>query len=213
MSPVLSSETCTVSDPDVGDAFCFVGQQGRQRVQGALGRAECPHFDPVAEQHDGHQQRQFPPEVQIEVPDPQAGSPGRDERDRDGHADQQHHPWLPVPQLIQAALEERHPSVEEDHRAKHRWDPSRAREFRGHVPQKVPEHRAEIYNRDREDQRQPEPVLEHGRAVSGVLAVAVHGMVIPVLVAGQVAVVLNRGRCYPIRNGSGGWFPVGFADR
>jgi hypothetical protein len=43
-------------------------------------------------------------------------------------------------------------------------------------------HRAEVDNGHGQDQGEPEPVLEHGGAVPGVLAVGVHGVVVGAVV-------------------------------
>ncbi len=107
----------------VGDAVGFIREQGREGVQRALRGTEGPHFDPVAQQHDRDQQRQFPPEVQVEPADAQAGDPGRDKGHGDGHGDQQHHPGAPGLQFLQAALEERLASVEENHCSQHGRNP------------------------------------------------------------------------------------------
>ena len=55
-----------------GDAFRFVGQQRGQRRERALGLPDRVHLEPVAEQHDVDQQRELPPEVEIEAADVQA---------------------------------------------------------------------------------------------------------------------------------------------
>ena len=57
----------------------------------------------------------------------------------------------------------------------------------------MPEHRAEVHHRHRQDQGQPEPVLEHCRAVPGVLAVGVDDVVIVGAVSFVVAVMAGCG--------------------
>ena len=52
--------------PSGSDPLGLVGQQRGERGEGVLGLAERLHLLPVAEQHDRHQQRQLPPEVQVE---------------------------------------------------------------------------------------------------------------------------------------------------
>jgi hypothetical protein len=80
--------------------------------------------------------------------------------------------------LLPAAFKERLPAVQEDYCAQDGRDPGRAGERQGRVAHDVPDHGAEVDDRDGQGQGQPEPVLEHRRAVPGVLAVAVDGVVI-----------------------------------
>ena len=73
------------------DLLGLVGQKCGERIQGRGGLGEGAHLDPVPQQHDDHQQRQFPPETQLAVQQVQARTPGGDESDRDRQGDQQHH--------------------------------------------------------------------------------------------------------------------------
>jgi hypothetical protein len=82
-----------------------VRQQRRERLERSGRGSQCPHFEPVPEQHDHDQQSQLPLEVQIE--EAKGGSPRRNERHRDRHRDQQHHSWLTLLQLRPRAGEER----------------------------------------------------------------------------------------------------------
>ena len=109
----------------VGDPLGVVGQQRGQRGERALGLADRLHLLPVAEQHDGDQRGQLPPEVQVEPAE--AGGQRRDVGDGDRHRDQQHHPGRPVAHLPDAADEERPAAVEEHDRAEHRPDPATCR--------------------------------------------------------------------------------------
>ncbi|MDQ0620153.1 hypothetical protein QFZ33_004177 [Arthrobacter globiformis] len=87
-------------------------------------------------------------------------------------------------------LQERHPAVDEDDGAQDGRDPRRPGEFGRHVAEDVREHWAEVHHRDRQGQGEPEPVLEHGRAVPGMLALCVDHVV----VVSVVFRVLSRGR-------------------
>ena len=121
-SPTRRSSSAMVSTcPSGADPLGLIGQQRGERGEGVLGLAERLHLLPVAEQHDRHQQRQLPPEVQVERVE--RGRHRRDVGDRDRHGDQQHHPGLPLLRLAPAAFEERPAAPEEDHRAEHRADP------------------------------------------------------------------------------------------
>ena len=55
------------------DPLGLVGQQRGQRVERARRLAERAHLQPVAEQHDHDQERQLPPEVQVEPADAERG--------------------------------------------------------------------------------------------------------------------------------------------
>ena len=102
------------------DAFRLVGQQRRQRVQRRRGLRQRPHLDPVAQQHDHDQQRELPPEVEVVRQHAEAGAPRRDERDRDGQADQQHHSRCAGTDFTDRSGEERPAAPEVHHGAQHR---------------------------------------------------------------------------------------------
>ncbi len=101
-----------------------VRQQRGQGLQGPRRLPDGPHLQPVAEQHDRHQQGQLPPEVEVEEAEGHRGA--RHERDRDRHAYEQHHPRLPVPRLPKPAHQERPAAPHEDERAQYGCDPPRA---------------------------------------------------------------------------------------
>ena len=65
-SSTRSSAGATVTARAIAvDALGLVGQQCRERVQRRRRLRQRPHLDPVAEQHDHDEQREFPPEVEL----------------------------------------------------------------------------------------------------------------------------------------------------
>ena len=186
-SSTTSSEMATVR---VVPSMTFrphpaAGQPVRQR--GGRG-PESGHLQPVAQQHDGHQQGQLPPEVQLKTAQPQSGDPGGDKRHGDGHGDQEHHPGLAGFQFFPSALEERRSAVDEDDRAQHRgsrW----IRECRELVAEQLGDHGAENNDGNGQNQRPPEAVPKHCGTVSGVFAVTMN---VVVFVQGGVRVIVGR---------------------
>ncbi len=156
-----------------------VGQHRGQGVERARRRAQRPHLEPVPEQHDHDQQRQFPPEVEVEPAQSERGHPGRRERDADGHGDEQHHSGPAVAQLVPPADEEGAAAVDEDDRAQDGRDPSGPRGVGQRVAEQVGEHGAEDHDRNREDQAHPESAPEDltVRPVTGVPVPAAPGVV------------------------------------
>ena len=118
----------------------------------------------MAEQHDHDQERELPPEIEVEIAHVQAGRHAGDERDRDGQSDEQHHPGLPGSDLGDRAGQERPAAVEEEDGAEDGRDPRRAR--REVVTEQVTEHVAEPHDRDREQQAPPEARPEHRDVVA-----------------------------------------------
>ncbi len=103
------------------DAFGGVGQQLGEGGEGSLGLADGFHLLPVAEEHHRDQGGEFPPEV--EVPPTERGGEGGDVGDGDRECDQEHHPGLAVPDLGDAALQERLAAPQVDDGAEHRGHP------------------------------------------------------------------------------------------
>ena len=101
----------------LGDSLGYVGQQLGERGERPLGLTDGLHLQPVAEQHDDHEQREFPPEVEVEIADAETRGQARGERHRDRECDQQHHPRLAGANLADPAAQERPAAVEEDDRA------------------------------------------------------------------------------------------------
>ena len=189
------------------DHFGFVGEQRRESGERALCLADCFHHLPVAEQHDGDQRRQFPPELEVEPAE--ARRHRRCPRDGDRHRDQQHHPGCTVSNFVGGAFEERPAAPEEHERAEHRTDPCDPGEL---VAEPVHDHLAGGDDRKRDQQGQPEPAAERLRVVPGVLVVpCMSGMaarcgVHVVVVAAGVVIVVRVGRvrsCWMLVHGVG----------
>jgi hypothetical protein len=118
----------------------LVGEQLGERIQRAAGLAQRAHLHPMAEQHDDHECRELPPEVQAE--EAERRRPARAERHRDRHRDQQHHPGTALASFVGRAGKERPAAVEVDRRAQHRRHEAIARERRRRVAEPVLDHRA-----------------------------------------------------------------------
>ena len=121
----------------------------------------------MPEQHDVDQQRQLPPELEIERS--RLRRDARHVRDDDREGDEEHHPRLPIADLTYAALEERESAVEEDHRSEDRGDASSERERGRRVVEPVLDGLRPDEDRDGQQQRDPETVAEHGHAMAGML--------------------------------------------
>ena len=169
-SPTCSSSTAHRADVVAVDDLGVVGQQLGERGERAPGLADRLHLLPVTEQHDRHQRRQLPPELEVEPVE--AGRHRRRVGDRDRHRDQQHHPRLAIADLGDAAGEERPATPPEHDRAEHRPEPRHPGEVEL-VAEPLHHHLARDDERDRQRQAHPEPAAEHLRVVTGVLVVAV----------------------------------------
>ena len=73
------------------DPLGFVGQKRREGVERRSGLGERTHLDPVPEQHNDHQQREFPPEFELVMQQPECCAPRCEEGHGDAQGDQQHH--------------------------------------------------------------------------------------------------------------------------
>ena len=145
------------------------GSSSAKAAERATGLADRLHLLPVAEQHDRHQRRQLPPELEVEPVETRRHR--RHVGDGDRHRDQQHHPGLAVTDLRDAAGEERPAAPPEHDRAEHRAEPRHPREVEL-VVEPVHHHLAGDDERDRQQQAEPEAAAEHLRVVAGVLVVA-----------------------------------------
>jgi hypothetical protein len=140
----------------------------------------------VAEQHDGHQRGQLPPErrglhqAQVHRHAEQEGHGNR-------QGDQRHHPRQPVLQLTPRPLQEDQSAVEEDDCTQRGRYPFGAREYRRRVAQEVLDVVGPEHHRQGEHQGDPEPAAEHGHAVAGVLVVA---LVIVIVILMKVALAV-----------------------
>ena len=104
------------------DLLRLVRQQCRQGIQCGGSLCEGAHLKPVTQQHDDHQEREFPPEVQLVGEDPQARAQRGDERDGDRHPDQKHHSGLSGPDLTDSAVQERAAAPDVEHGAEDHGD-------------------------------------------------------------------------------------------
>ena len=88
----------------LGHSLGGIGQQLGEGRKGAAGLGNRAHLEPVAQQHDGDQRGQLPPDLDLE----QAERPGPagHEGDDDRQADQGHHRRLPVGKLAASAPQE-----------------------------------------------------------------------------------------------------------
>ena len=152
------------------DHLGLVRQERGERLERTRGLSERLHLLPVAEEHHVDQERELPPELEIQ--DAELGHEARDERHEDRQRDQEHHARLPIADLTEAAPQEGHAAVDEDDRPEDRGDPVGQREGRRGEAEPVLHHLRPDEHRDREQDAQPEAVAEHGDAVPGMLVVA-----------------------------------------
>ena len=159
----------------IHDAERGRGEQLGQLVECAARLLDAPHLHPVAEQHDGDERGQLPPERRAREAERDRGA--EDKRDRDRERDQRHHPRRAVAKLARRPPDEHPPAVEEDDRAEDGGDVLRAGEHRRCVAEPLLEQVAPDQRRDREQQREPELRAEHLDAVPLVLVVSGVGLV------------------------------------
>jgi hypothetical protein len=164
----------------------LVRQERRERVQRARGLPEGLHLLPVAQEHHVDQERELPPELEIQPAELRGQA--RAERHDDRERDQEHHAGLPVAELGKAALEEGQAAVDKDDSAEDGGDAIRQRERRRRVAEPVLDHLGPEQDRDREGHAQPEAVAEHGDVAAHLVAAALH---VAHVHAGHVHVVLG----------------------
>ena len=70
----------TVSTPSSVTRSASSGKQLGERGERALRLADGLHLEPVAEQHDHDEERELPPEVEVEIADAEAGGEAGGER-------------------------------------------------------------------------------------------------------------------------------------
>ena len=179
------------------DHLGLVRQERGERLERARGLSERPHLLPVAEEHHVDQERELPPELEIQ--DAELGCEARDERHEDRQRDQEHHARLPIADLADAAPQEGHAPVHEDDGPEDRRDPGGQRERRRGEAEPSLHHLRPDEHGDREQDAQPEAVAEHRDAVPGMLVVApvpsgVVGLVPSAFVAGVHLVSGTRSR-------------------
>jgi hypothetical protein len=135
----------------------------------------------VAEQHDGDEGGELPPEVHARQPEGDGGAVT--ERHDDRERDERHHAGLPGAQLGDGALQEDEPAVEEDDEAEDRRDELAAGEPRAGEAQDVLQALRENEGRDGEGKAQPELAPEDGGVVGGMVAVG--GMPVVLMCPGR----------------------------
>ena len=155
------------------DALGFVGEERREGGERASGEAEGAHLLPVAEQHDGDQRRELPPE--LEVDETGLGGQAGEEGDGNGERDEKHHAGLPPAQLLPTAAQEDRATVEEDDRAEDGRHQLVAGDAVEGVAEPVLHHLAEGDDRDCQQQREPEAAAEGLGVVPGVAVVRLVG--------------------------------------
>ena len=116
-SPTRNSESETdwVSAPAY--AFSGVREQGGKCIERTASLGNCPHFQPVAEDHDRDQRRKFPPNVNFK--EAECRSERRSKSDNDRQADQRHHARLVIGKFASCSADENKAAI------------SRRRRFRG----------------------------------------------------------------------------------
>ena len=147
-----------------------IRQQLREFLESALCLVDRTHLDPVAEQHDRHQRRQLPPQVQA-LDNAERDQRAVKEGDGDRKRDQRHHARQAISQLVVSAADERRAAVEVHDRAEHRRDVRRPRELWCGVVEPMLDHPAPDQSGDGQQQREPELVAEARHAVAGMLVV------------------------------------------
>jgi hypothetical protein len=207
--PPAGSDEHEVSRLEIGDGHAVrhravehLGLVGEERGEGferARGLPEGPHLLPVTEQHHVDQERELPPELEVEPAE--LRNEARNERHHDRERDQEHHPGPACLQLGESALEEGQAPVEEDDRAEDRRDPIRHRERRGRIAEPVLDHLGPEQDWDREDDAQPEAVAEHRDAVAGVSVVIGHLVPRVGVVAGHIVSGVAVLRVFGVQGG------------
>src|SRR6185312_7054915 len=151
------------------DAGGGAREQLRQLTERALGLRDRPHLEPVTEQHDGYKRRQFFPEWHAWKA--KYHRQAECERDTDRERNQRHHAGQAIPDLADGTRKKWCSAVQEHRAAEYRRNPPRTRNARRRVSERILKHVAPDQRRKREQERQQEPVAEHGHAVTGVFVV------------------------------------------
>ena len=138
-------------------------------MQGTLRVHDRAHLYPVAEEHDGDEGGQLPPEVRADAGD--RGIEAVDKGDGDGQRNERHHAGEAVLEFGDRASEKDHPAVEKEKGPKDGRKPGGAGKLRHREAEPRMDHRRVEDDRDGEEQAEPELRLEQGRAVPRVLVV------------------------------------------
>ena len=190
-------------DLGVRHALGLVWQERRQCTERALRLADGAHLLPVPEEHDGHQQGQFPPEIEVE--EAEEGGRAGQERHADRQGDEEHHAGGAQAQLVPPAPQKDGPTVEEHDGAQDRRNEIAPGEGGHGEAQPLLHHGAVEHDGDGEHQAEPEAVPEHGHAVPGVLVVpamfAMRHRRVLALDGGLVVNIVGIAQVTPVRNG------------
>src|SRR5262249_25160586 len=92
-----------------------VRQQRGERIERATRLGNRSHFQPVAEDHDGNQRREFPPDLDLEKAKGCSQRCAKGNYDR--QADKRHHARLAVRNLVPCPTYENEASVKENDRS------------------------------------------------------------------------------------------------
>jgi len=125
----------------------------------------------VAQQHDGDQGGQLPPDG-VRFDQAKLHDPRKNQRHRDRQGYQGHHPRQACLQLVPRPFQKRQAAIEKDDGGEHRGNPARSGEHGGGVAKKRLDVLCPDDDRNGEDQGEPEPVAEHLRGVACVPVVA-----------------------------------------
>ena len=150
-------------------AFSGVRQQRRERVECATGLGDGAHFQPMTEDHDRNQRRNFPPHVNLE--DAECRRERSCKGDDDCQADERHHPGGAIRKFAHCAAEEDHAAISEYECSEHGGNETRAGEGRSRVAEPVLNVRRPKYDGNCESETQPEFVAKHRNGVPGVTIV------------------------------------------
>ena len=115
--------------------FSGVREQGGECVQRATSLGNGPHFQPVPEDHDRNQRRDFPPHVNLEEAECRRERCSKSDDDR--QADQRHHARRVIGKLAPCPADEDQAAIHEDDRAEDSGDKRRARKGRRRVTKPV----------------------------------------------------------------------------
>lgn len=136
----------------------------------------------MAQQHDGHEGRQFFPEGHTRVTERHRCAENECNRDRQGN--ERHHAGQPVAKLADGPLNEHPPSVNKYNRAEDWRNPSRTEKLRCGISKRTLEHVSSDERGNSQGKRDPEFIAEHRHAVPSVFVVGSMWIVCGVFVRG-----------------------------
>ena len=143
----------------------LVGQQFGKLAKRAPRLRDGAHFEPMTEQHDGHECRKLLPQRLARITERHRGA--EEERNTDRERDQRHHSGQSIAKLAHRAGYERPAAICEHCGAEDRGDPHRARQRGRRVSDQRRQHVSPDQDGDRQRERNPELPTKHRRAVTG----------------------------------------------